>query len=444
MTSGSFRLNVLMRVILIGLQISLLTIVIINTSWLATSLLLVVITLFTVAELLRYVERSNREFSDFLQAIKSADFATHYEIDKRGHSFSKLRQAYNSIVAEFQAARIDKEAHYTFLQTVVNQVSIAIISFDQQGEIKLLNEAARQMLDLPLLNNVHQWRRFNPELYTHLLSDVNEVAEITVGQNRLKLLFRSASFRLQENEHRLILITNVKPEIDRTEVEAWEQLLHVLTHEIMNSITPISSLSGTIKDHLNELISSKNLDDDMLADMSEGLLVIEKRSEGLISFVNNYRSLISVPEPNLKKIRVQHLFERIRLLVSNRLEEQGIALRVDIESNLLLIVADESLMEQLLLNLIYNAADALEGVAEPVIELSAQLHTEQTVIRVSDNGVGIPPELIGKIFIPFFTTKNSGTGIGLSLSKQIMRLHRGSIDVFSQPGQGTTITLLLP
>ena len=175
--------------------------------------------------------------------------------------------------------------------------------------------------------------------------------------------------------------------------------------------------------------------------MAEGLQVIENRSAGLIDFVNNYKSLITLPAPDLRSINVQQLFERLRLLTTKQREEKEIVLRVDTTSQLLFIFADAGLIEQVLLNLIYNAADALAGTTEPVIELSAALQNEKTIIQVSDNGRGIDPEVLGKIFIPFFTTKNTGTGIGLSLSRQIMRHHNGSIDVYSSLGSGTVFTL---
>jgi len=444
MILNSFRFNVLARVLLICILIGILSFAVLQKQWIATSLVLSFIICFVVVSLLRYVERTNSEFSDFLQSIRSADFARYNEDDKRGTSFSALKQAFNTIVEEFQTTRIDKEAHYVFLQTVVSNVNTAIISFDSKGDIKILNRAAQELLDLPFLDNIHQLSRINRELYNSLASGANEILPISVQEKRLKLLFRSASFRIQDNEHRLILITNVKPEIDRAEVEAWEQLLHVLTHEIMNSITPISSLSGTIKDHLNSMIKDDVRDGEMLHDMAEGLQVIENRSAGLIAFVNNYKTLITLPEPDLQRISVGKLFDRLLVLTGRHLEQKGVTLKIESGGRLLFIIADDGLIEQVLLNLIYNAADAVAGCMEPRIVLSAGLQNEKTTIRISDNGAGIDPDIMGKIFIPFFTTKNTGTGIGLSLSKQIMHQHNGSIDVYSTSGKGSVFTLSFP
>jgi len=430
--------------LLIVLLVGSLLYFVLNTSLVVTSFILACITGFSVIELIRYVEKANREFSDFLQAIRSEDFTRYDEDDKRGRSFSHLKQAFNAIIDEFQMARIDKEAHYIFLQTVVAHINTAIISFDDRGAVKLINESARTLFDIPFLDSVAYLSKVNIELHDLLISGFNGIAEITVREKRLKLLFRSAGFRLQGTEHRLVVITNVKSEIDRTEIDAWEQLLHVLTHEIMNSITPVSSLSGTIRHHLNGMLIEKNIDQEMLNDMAEGLQVIENRSAGLIGFVNNYRSLISLPRPDHKKINIGKLFENITLLVSNQLAQRHITLCTELGSSMLFINADESMIEQVLLNLINNAADAVEGYADSTIRLSAELYDEHTLIKVTDNGTGIDPEIRNRIFIPFFTTKNHGTGIGLSLTKQIMQLHNGSIDVHSEKNKGTTFTLSFP
>jgi two-component system nitrogen regulation sensor histidine kinase NtrY len=444
MTSNSFRLNVLARILLICLLAGALLFSIFLKHWVATSVLVCVILSFATAELFRYVDRANTEFSDFLQAVRNGDFTKYSNEDRRGQSFTRLKESFNAIAGEFQTVRTEKEAHYIFLEKVVENTNAAIISFDGKGYIGILNEAAKNLFDLPFLNNIHQLETMNPGLHQKLLSGTNEMATIQVGDKRPTLLFRSAGFRLQQEDHRLIVITNVKPEIDKTEIDAWEQLLQVLTHEIMNSITPISSLSGAIKDHFNHMLAGDGPDDELLQDMAEGLQVIEKRSAGLIDFVNNYKTLISIPKPELKPINLKILFDRLSLLTSAQLGGKGISLNIQVSSQLLSVKADEGQIEQVLLNMIHNAADALNGISQPRIELSGDLLDETTVIRISDNGSGIDPDVLGRIFIPFFTTKNTGTGIGLSLSKQIMRQHSGSIDVHSVPGQGAVFTLSFP
>lgn len=447
MTLNNFRLNVAARILSLVLLTGLLLYCVYKATWVVTPFVLFLVICGMVVEFIQYVEKTNREFSDFLLAIKSADFTKYSATDKRGRSFSEFRQALNVIIDEFQAARIEKEANYAFLQTVVEHVDTAIISFDDKGEIKLMNGAAKKLLHTPYLRNIYALRQLNNDLCEHITNvqgNSEPVFETEIKGEKLKLLTRAASFKIQGIEHKLLSIQNIKTEIEHTEIEAWEQLLHVLTHEIMNSMTPISSLSSTLKKKIDGLKERDRVDVDTMSDMSQGLQVIENRSIGLVDFVNRYKSLINLPAPDLRQITTKELFERVRLLTAEQLQGKGITLQISPELKETWLTIDTNLIEQVLLNLVNNAADALATTANPVINLSSNMVNDKVIVFVSDNGEGIPADNLSKIFVPFFTTKKKGSGIGLSLSKQIMRLHKGSISVSSNGGGGIVISLEFP
>ncbi|RYD57591.1 MAG: ATP-binding protein [Sphingobacteriales bacterium] len=443
MILSSFRIQVLLRIALLLVLIGMLAAVLFRTGWVMTPVILGVALVICVAELIHYVEKTNRDFSDFLLSIKGSDFSKFSEEDSRGSSFSRFRAASNTIIDAFHDVRIDKEAHYTFLKAVVEQVGTAIIAFKDDGTITLMNDAAKKMIGISLLGSIKQLQYADPALYRYLTAGKHEVLELNVQGQQLKILARSTVFTINGVANTLILIQNVTTEIERTETEAWEQLLHVLTHEIMNSITPISSLSATIKSKVDEWQLHKQIDDETIEDMSYGLQVIGNRSTGLMNFVHHYKSLINLPAPFLAPVLIASLFERLQVLTEHRMREQGIALHVHCPADAVKQM-DENLVEQVLINLLNNACDALAGQQDAIIELVAEQQGDILVTRVGDNGPGIERDLLSKIFIPFYTTKKLGTGIGLSLSRQIMVLHHGTINVQSAPGKGTVFTLIFP
>lgn len=441
MISNRFRIQVLSRIAVLLLLIGLLVTVFYKTEWVVTPVVLLLLTAIVTAELIYYVEKTNRDFSDFLLSIKGSDFSKYSETDSRGSSFSRFRAASNTIIDAFQHVRIDREAHYTFLKTVVEQVGTSIIAFGAGGEITLMNDAAKKMLGVSLIHNINQLRFADPYLHRCLTSGKDEIIELRNQGQPLKMLARSTVFVINGVQHTLVLVQNITTEMERTETEAWEQLLHVLTHEIMNSITPISSLSATIKGKVDNMLHRNDTDTETIEDMSYGLQVIENRSTGLMNFVQQYKSLITLPPPYFEPVNMLQLFERLQVLTEHKVLKQGIALSVNAKGDLVKQM-DQSLIEQVLINLINNACDALTGTEDGIIDLSAESQNESVIIRVADNGPGIEKELLGKIFIPFFTTKKNGTGIGLSLSRQVMVLHHGTINVQSTPGKGTVFTLV--
>lgn len=445
MAFNSFRVQITLRILAVLMLVIAMVYALFIAHWVITPFLLLVILIAAIAELIYYIEKTNREFTNFLESIKSADFSKYNTNDTRGKSFSEFKTAQNIIIEQFQQARIEKEAHFIFMQTVVELITTAIIAFDNKGEIKLINQSAKTFLQQPYLKNIYSLKYFNDKLYSHLINRQNlhnPILEINIKGEQLKLSVRSTDFTIQGVAYRLVSIQNIKPEIENTELEAWEQLLHVLTHEIMNSMTPLSSLSTTLKNKADILL--KEFDEETVNDLSEGLNVIAKRSNSLISFVHHYRSLTSLPAPDLKMLEVRDLLDRIIMLKYNELDSKGIALRFIMAQDSLTINADVGMIEQVLINLINNAAEALDAIPEAFIEITAKSVNNRTIIQITDNGAGIEKDNLDRIFVPFYTTKTKGSGIGLSLSRQIMRLHAGSISVASVKDQGTSFSLEFP
>jgi two-component system nitrogen regulation sensor histidine kinase NtrY len=403
-----------------------------------------VVLLVLTLELARHVTRANKELADFMLAVKYRNFSQHFNEAHPNRALRPLYTAFNQINATFRQLSNDKETHSKYLQTVLELIDTGIISYDAAGQVEWLNEAFKQTLELPYLRNIQALRRRHAVLYDaiqELRPGASAVVKLTVGRKTMQLLLSATTFRLQGRPFTLVAFKNVSHALDETETEAWQKLLRVMTHEIMNSVAPIASLADTLHRHLRREIDQvpppPRPDPALLDDVAEGISIIQHRSEGLLKFAQVYRDISKITTPLLTTVYVQELLRSIRGLLKPQLEAQNVELLVAVQPPDLLLQADSRLLEQLLINLVLNAAYAVRDAARPQIQLVARREEERVVLEVVDNGTGIPPELLDSIFIPFFTTRPHGSGIGLSLAKQIVHLHRGSIRVRSVVGQGT-------
>lgn len=446
MVFSRFRLNVLARVLLLSGSLFGFFYLVFATTLYATLLILGAVCLYQIYALLFYVEKTNRDLSRFFDAIKHSDFSQSFTGAGLGSSFDELKAAFGEVIAKFQRARADKEEHFRYLQTVMQHVGIGLVSFQPNGEVELINSAARRLLRVPHLKNIHALANLSKPLVEKLLamkSGERALIKVEDKSEMLQLAIYATEFRMREQKFTLVSLQNIQSELEEKEMEAWQNLIRVLTHEIMNSVTPIASLAAT----LHEMVPAAprapaSNHDETASDISEGLQTIRKRSEGLLHFVDAYRNLTRIPKPNFHVVPVKTLFEQVRQLMRAQVAAKAIALSVRIEPESLEVTADPDLIEQVLINLLLNAIQAVEHRAEAKIALRAFLDERGRVnVQVSDNGPGILPEVLEKIFIPFFTTKQGGSGIGLSLSRQIMRLHRGTISAHSTLGGETVFTL---
>jgi signal transduction histidine kinase len=300
-------------------------------------------------------------------------------------------------------------------------------------------------MNIPYLKTTHSLEKRDPLLYkeiTEVKTGESKVISITNDRSSIKVLISATAFQTDGRIYKLIAFQNINEALDETESKAWQKLLSVMTHEIMNSVAPISSLADTLKSRLQLSIKYLDNNDGSVDDLELGIDTIKRRSEGLLKFAETYRNLNNITTPNLKQMYVRDMFENLHHLMEPTLEKKNIEMDIILKDPDLLLEADINLIDQVLINLIVNATEAVKEVSNPRILLSAYLSpTGKVVIKVTDNGVGISPELMEQIFVPFFSTRKTGSGIGLSLCKQIMMLHKGNIKVQSVEGEGTAFFL---
>lgn len=441
----NFRLNISLRIILIVGSI-LYTLYLYNTDQpVAIIIFLSAVSLLQFFLLFRYVDQTNRDISRFLLSIKYSDFSQTFTQYNRGKSFVELNNAFNTIIKKFHETRSEKEEQHQYLQTVLQHVGIGLISFDEDGSVELLNNAAKKLLKIQHLKNVNSLNKIGKGIGDKVFSiKHNDKTTININDNNeiLQILIYATKFKLHNKLFTLISLQNIESELEENEMEAWQKLIRVLTHEIMNSITPITSLSGTINSLLENRTSDKILELSEVEDISLAVNTIHKRSMGLINFVNNYRNVTKIPIPDFKIVKIKTIFDTVEQLIIPQLKENSILFTQRVIPSTIEITADPQLMEQVFINLLLNAIHSVRQVENPQIVISAGLDDRgKTIIRVIDNGLGLTEEVAEKIFIPFFTTKKEGSGIGLSLSRQILRAHNGSIRVKSKPNVETEFTI---
>lgn len=442
-----YKIGLLGRILVFAASIFILAYSILNESGVFVISLLIILVVAQIVFLLRYAESSFKKVRQFLNNIKLSNYSTVYPVKFDGTEIDDLHIEFNAILAKLREDQLEKEANYHYFRTVFQHLSIGLITFEEDGSIQILNTAAKRMLNIQQLNHIEEISKVNKELHYaihHLRTGGSELIKIVHPDGIMQLSVYVIELVLRDVKFKLVSLQNIQSELEEKEMEAWQNLVRVLTHEIMNSIAPISSLAATIR----EDIASKDKDDkpvirEDLDDYLMGISTIEKRSEGLINFVSDFRSLAHIPTPKFTAIQIADLFERVELLLKAQLESQHIKMYCHIAPTDLLLFADCSLIEQVMINLTQNAIHAVEDSEVKKILLKAYIDENgKIIIEVTDSGKGIEEEALGKIFIPFFTTKKKGSGIGLSLSKQILRRHKGNIQVKSKIEEGTTFKLI--
>lgn len=436
--------------VLLAATLFLLFYVLIRTTLYATAFIVGIAAVAQIALLIRYVEKTNRDLARFLASIKYSDFSQTFSTGMKGRSFAELNAAFDEVIAEFQRTRTARAEQYRYLQTVVQHVGLGLLAFDQDGEIDLINTAARRLLRVTNLENIRSLSSFSPPLVDHLLrlkSGEKALVKIEHNGEMMQLAIYATEFRQRQRSMTLVSMQNIESELAEQEMIAWQKLIRVLTHEIMNSVTPIASLASTVNALIGKLEDPDNGDAVVISkesksDIHQAAATIEKRSQGLLRFTDAFRNLSAIPEPHFQIFPVIELFDRVAQLMKDQLENAGINLRITTEPHGLEMTADRELIEQVLINLILNAVHALGDTADKVIELGGRMDgMGRLLITVADNGWGFEDEVKEKIFTPFFTTRKNGSGIGLNLARQIMRLHKGSISAKSAPREQTVFTL---
>ncbi|MGV3539714.1 MAG: sensor histidine kinase [Rufibacter sp.] len=449
-----FTIRIVVRVALLGLTLLAAVYVGFQFQWYISLFCLSMLALGQVLELIEYVQRTNRDLIRFLMAIRHSDFTQRFAVEGAPPQYRELHQMFNDITGAFARIKAEKEVHHQYLQGVVEHLKIGLITFDEEGHVQLMNKAAHRLLDLPFLQNIHSVERLYPALAEVAFSEPRQEARlIRLRQltEEVLLTVQVTSLRLQNQEVRIMSFQNIRSEMEAQELEAWKKLISVLTHEIMNSVTPITSLTSSIIDlvdsELTPIAQAGHLEVDTMEDLQLGLRTIEKRTKGMQHFVENYRRLTRVPPPQLEDLSVQALCGHVARLVEPQMRVADVEFTLQLPDEPLWLCADAEQLEQVLLNLLKNARESCSPVPTPKVSLRAQQdHKQPNMVRleVIDNGPGIPSELQEQIFIPFYTTKPEGSGIGLSLSRQIIRQHGGILHATSVPHVQTTFYLTLP
>jgi nitrogen fixation/metabolism regulation signal transduction histidine kinase len=450
MAFKKFRTAVVTRVLLLVVTMVLFTVLLEVDRFRISLFILGIFFVVQIVLLIRFVDRTNRKLTQFLESIRHSDFASSFSDPGLGKSFEELSDEFNEIFDAIKKYRAEKEESFNYLQTVVQHVSIGILVFQRDGKVDIYNTAIRKLLRLKHLRDIHDLSSVKedfPDTLMKLKAGDSTLVKVFMESELLQLSISCTEFRMRSTDFVLVSVQDISAELDEKEIESWQKLIRVLTHEITNSITPITSLASTVHEMLIRDEDGKPvmnlLDKDDVESVDKAITTVQNRSQGLLNFVETYRNLTRIPKPNFRYFRVSELFDRCSELLRPKIDELKVNCSHTVFPPDLMITADPDLIDQVIINLMLNAIDAVKEVENPKIAILATLNNaNRVVIDIQDNGHGIKPDIMDKIFMPFFTSKKHGSGVGLSLSRQIMHLHKGTILVRSKPEEGTVFTLV--
>lgn len=394
-----------------------------------------------------FIKRRFVAMDDFFEAAKYRDFSRWFPEDRGPKDIRFLYTGFNEINRTIKEINSQNEAQYVYLQKILEMVDIGIIAYNlESGDVLWSNDSFGEILDLPSFKNIRFVENRKPELFNTIFEtyhrEPNSIS-IALQNESIKILISDTVFQVDEDAFKLIVIQDIDNTLNKNESESWKKLLSVMTHEIMNSIAPITSLADTLQKNIQVAITTPEESHLKLEDLNAGINTIKNRSEGLLKFAKTYRSLSKVTNLNLQRVKVSELFNNLQLLMEPSIKAKNIDIKFNITSPNLELNIDTHLIEQVFINLILNAVDACKNKDNAEIEiLASQNPNRDVMIKVFDNGSGIPQDILENIFVPFFTSKTTGSGIGLSLCKQIMLLHKGRIIVKSIEGEGSVFSLI--
>lgn len=433
------------RLFFIGCNLFIVVLAAFRGLW-ATSLVATLPLVVQGVSLMRALERIQRDFYQFVESIKSSDYRLKFLSTGPENLQSALANLYTTVMKRLDHERFIWESRLQYLNSVLQHLNIGLLTMKNNGVIDLFNPEAARILNRTMPRNLSDLESMQPELaqtVQQLRPGEHVLLNITREQEPIQLLLSAMSIRTQGQKFKLITLQDIRSVFDEIELDAWQNLIRTLTHEIMNSMTPITSLAASVLERW-ETERDPGTSAELHHDTLLALDAIKKRSEGLMQFVENYRRLARTLIPHITRISVIELFRRIERLMITKLSSSGVRLILSSEPEDLEIYVDPELFEQVLINLVVNATEAVQNRPDPMITLRASLNPKgRCQIHVIDNGPGIPENLLGKVFVPFFTTKPNGSGIGLSISRQIVRAHNGTLAVSSPPIGGTVVTITL-
>jgi len=433
-----FHIGLVLRVLLLTVGLSLFSFCIVNGLYLRSAYAGVLVVVL-VTELIFHISKFTRNITIFLESVRQRDFSIHFTESKNDKLLNNLYESLNGLTTLFKTISVEKEIKHRYIETLVKHVSFGIISFDEHENVMAVNEAFKILSGITFLDKLSQVKIKNPLLANEIIAlnpGRKKVIKLPIDNKMITLSLYASEFKLDEQAYKLVSVQNITNELSATEIEAWQRLISVLTHEIMNSISPITSLSSSLHD-----LTKAEPSDQHWKTLHTGLDAIKTRSEGLLNFTQRYRKLTQVPTPEFQTVNLTDFVGHLIRLVKPEIEKRKIELRTNIQSRT--ATFDPALAEQAIINLIQNAMDAVENVSNPVVNVEVHQQGDRLKFTIHDNGPGIHAQDIDKIFVPFFTTKKNGSGIGLALARQIAILHGGEISVQSEIGKGTIFVLTL-
>ncbi|SHI90978.1 sensor histidine kinase [Aquimarina spongiae] len=448
MLSKRFYIRVVIKVLVIVVTTLAMVFLFLRGSY-AISFILLLCLMVQTDLLIKYVNQNNKKIIFFFNAIKNEDFTLQFPEEGNDSSFNELNTSLNRLNNGIQKIYLQNQAQEQYNKKILNQVEIGILTFNNKGHILFSNPKMEKLLNYKPLNHIKQIQLVDQGLFNifkKIKPFERKLFQLSNERESIQLAIKSSEIISNGELLTLITVQDIKNELDKKETDSWIKLIRVLTHEIINTVTPITSISASILNYYKDedkILPIEELDESKIRMTAKGLEVIKDQGNDLMSFVKSYRSFLNVPAPDKALINVDKLLEKVLVLMTQNKNEHVVDITITSPEDTIEIYADEKLITQVLVNLSKNAIQALNGIENAKLELITGVNENgKKYISVKDNGPGIPPDILQQIFVPFYTTKNEGTGIGLSLSKQIMHLHGGNLTVHSILHKETVFTLL--
>ncbi len=447
MNSNRFNTMVIFQVVLIAVTSGLFIWAVSQDNKVVTSISLAICWVIEIILLIKYVNSTNRNLLVFLQSFRWDDSSLVFSKNKK-LPFKPVYDEFNRITEQFRNLKIQKEIEHQYFEQVIKHVDTGLLAWDEKEKVHLFNHAARRILQIPHMGTLEGLNKISPDLsyrFRSIRQGTTEVLKLYERNEIKNIYIKASAFNLDNHKVKLVSLQNIRPELEEKEAEAWQRMIKVLTHEIINSVGPVKLVSSSLMKSIQgdgQLKKPVDLSEEDLDNIFTGLKAIHTRSLGLSKFVDDYQVITEIPKPVVSPVSVSDLVtDVVNLLLVGFLKEQ-VKVVTEIKPAGLRINMDRRMVEQILINIIKNAIHALEDHSLPMIRIKAWKEGRGSCIEVEDNGSGIPFNVLDYIFMPFFTTKKNGSGIGLTLARQLMRAQHGKIKVYSRDGEGTLITLM--
>ncbi len=452
MVFNKYILRISVRLVLIFLAMLALALVIGQQARLFTVLGVALILLALVGELFRTIARTNRIVESLLDSIRYGDFNKTIQDKAAGLGFEGLAESAQEIIRAIASARIEKETQYQYLQTILEHIHTAVMTLDENHEPELINPLALNSLGLyntrkPSWADIEKKAPALAGAVTSMGTSGREMIRLSHSPSVKQMLLILNTVKIGDAPVKILTFQDIEPEIEQKEMESWQTISRIMAHEIMNSLTPLSSLTETgimLIGHKGKAREVGELSQKTIDNLYTALRTISDRNRALTEFIGSYRQLSRLPQPEKEELSVADLLGEISELYEIPCRKKGITCSISTGPRNLRVSADEAQLKQVLINLVKNATEALQGTEHPRIEISVKRVLYQVSFDIYNNGPPIPPDILEKIFVPFFSTKTEGSGIGLSLSRQIISNHGGQIAVESEEGKGTIFRVRLP